>query len=191
MSNELMHYRTKGSKNGERNYQNEDGTWTDLGLERRRAEYASSTGRKIAKGINTAAGASVAVGEVGFGVRAAVKNKGGFERLSQPGKDGKASAGEKISRSTSDTIEQTKRINSVIDDKDKRPYLNDLSNEQLSKMIKRLELERNYSNLSKESMGKGKDWLDETLAIAGGIAGIIGSAASVAAAIWFIKNGGK
>lgn len=32
----LMHYRTPGSKNGERRYQYPDGTWTELGKERRR-----------------------------------------------------------------------------------------------------------------------------------------------------------
>ena len=32
----LCHYRTKGSKNGVRRYQQEDGTWTPLGLERRK-----------------------------------------------------------------------------------------------------------------------------------------------------------
>lgn len=35
--NSLMHYRTKGSKNGERRFQNRDGTWTPLGLQRRKA----------------------------------------------------------------------------------------------------------------------------------------------------------
>lgn len=38
-SNELYHWRTKGSKNGVRLYQNEDGTYTELGKARRRAEY--------------------------------------------------------------------------------------------------------------------------------------------------------
>ena len=33
----LCHFRTKGSKNGVRRYQQEDGTWTPLGLERRKA----------------------------------------------------------------------------------------------------------------------------------------------------------
>ena len=32
----LAHFRTKGSKNGVRRYQNLDGTWTELGKERRR-----------------------------------------------------------------------------------------------------------------------------------------------------------
>lgn len=35
--NSLMHFRTKGSKNGERRFQNRDGTWTPLGLQRRKA----------------------------------------------------------------------------------------------------------------------------------------------------------
>lgn len=35
--NHLNHFRTKGSKNGVRRYQNEDGSWTPLGLKERRA----------------------------------------------------------------------------------------------------------------------------------------------------------
>lgn len=35
--NSLMHFRTKGSKNGVRRFQNEDGTWTPLGLRERKA----------------------------------------------------------------------------------------------------------------------------------------------------------
>lgn len=34
--NSLMHFRTKGSKNGVRRFQNEDGTWTPLGLRERK-----------------------------------------------------------------------------------------------------------------------------------------------------------
>lgn len=39
MKDFLCHSRTKGSKNGVRLYQNEDGTYTELGKQRRRAEY--------------------------------------------------------------------------------------------------------------------------------------------------------
>ena len=35
--NSLMHFRTKGSKNGVRRFQNRDGTWTPLGLQQRKA----------------------------------------------------------------------------------------------------------------------------------------------------------
>lgn len=36
----LVHSRTGGEKKGIRNFQNEDGTWTEKGLERRRELYA-------------------------------------------------------------------------------------------------------------------------------------------------------
>lgn len=35
--NSLMHFRTKGSKNGVRRFQQKDGTWTPLGLQQRKA----------------------------------------------------------------------------------------------------------------------------------------------------------
>jgi hypothetical protein len=40
MTEFIAHSRTKGSKNGRRRYQNENGTWTNEGKERRREEYA-------------------------------------------------------------------------------------------------------------------------------------------------------
>ena len=49
----LMHFRTKGSKNGVRRYQNPDGTWTDLGLKERRAR--EGFGERIKKKIHKAA----------------------------------------------------------------------------------------------------------------------------------------
>lgn len=73
MSNELMHYGTKGQKWGRRRYQNPDGTWTPEGLARRRAtdpsysgnddkkvgsKRSSGTGRSIAKGAAIAGGAA-------------------------------------------------------------------------------------------------------------------------------------
>lgn len=45
---ELKHSRTKGSKNGIRLYQNKDGSWTELGKERRR----KGDGRKITVDAN-------------------------------------------------------------------------------------------------------------------------------------------
>lgn len=38
-SDELWHHGVKGQKRGERRYQNPDGTWTELGKERRRLAY--------------------------------------------------------------------------------------------------------------------------------------------------------
>ena len=46
----LAHFRTKGSKNGVRRFQNEDGSWTPLGLKERKAREGWGDGeRKAAK----------------------------------------------------------------------------------------------------------------------------------------------
>lgn len=55
----LMHFRTKGSKNGVRRYQREDGTWTELGLEERReregwGDGESRKARKLQKKVERA-----------------------------------------------------------------------------------------------------------------------------------------
>lgn len=49
----LMHFRTKGSKNGVRRYQNPDGTWTDLGLKERRIRegFGARIKKKIRKAV--------------------------------------------------------------------------------------------------------------------------------------------
>lgn len=43
---ELMHFRTKGSKNGVRRYQQPDGTWTPLGLKERKAREGWGESRR-------------------------------------------------------------------------------------------------------------------------------------------------
>ena len=51
---ELMHFRTKGSKNGVRRYQTESGEWTPLGLKERKAREGwgqSRAERKAAKSV--------------------------------------------------------------------------------------------------------------------------------------------
>lgn len=47
--NALTHFRTKGSKNGVRRYQNPDGTWTPLGLKERREREGFGEGRAARK----------------------------------------------------------------------------------------------------------------------------------------------
>ena len=47
--NELMHFRTKGSKNGVRRFQLQDGTWTPLGLKERKAREGWGEARKERK----------------------------------------------------------------------------------------------------------------------------------------------
>ena len=53
--NTLAHFRTKGSKNGVRRYQNEDGTWTPLGLKERKAREGWGDERRAARAERKAA----------------------------------------------------------------------------------------------------------------------------------------
>ena len=53
--NILAHFRTKGSKNGVRRYQNEDGTWTPLGLRERKAREGWGDERRAARAERKAA----------------------------------------------------------------------------------------------------------------------------------------
>ena len=53
--NELMHFRTKGSKNGVRRYQNADGSWTPLGLRERKEREGWGETRKERKAAKAVA----------------------------------------------------------------------------------------------------------------------------------------
>lgn len=71
----------------------------------------------------------------------------------------------------------------LFDSPDKRPYTNDLSNKELEQMIRRMDLEKRYSELSKSSQAKGRDWVNTSIAAVGGLAALAGSAAAIITAI--------
>lgn len=189
----LAHARTPGSKNGERKYQNEDGTWTPLGLERRRAEYAES--RKMGRGARlgrAAVGALGVAGAVGGGITGSVYafQKGNTGRAFEPGKDGKPSPMEKVAKNVGDGIEQTKKMTDLFEPKTKRAYTDDLSNAELERMIRRMDLEKRYSELSRSSQEKGRDWVGTSIAAVGGLAAVAGAAASIITAIQKMRGKG-
>ena len=188
----LVHARTPGSKNGERRYQNEDGTWTPLGLERRRAEYKSSKkgNNRIARGAVAALGTSAAIGNGVVGGLVAFKDKESMNVAFAPGKDNKASIGEKIARGSSDIMRSTAEINDALANNGKKytPYTNDLSNADLEKMIRRMNLEQQYANLTTANVQRGRDRLDTIMKIGGGVVALGGTAAALLTAIAAIKR---
>lgn len=188
----LTHWRTPGSKNGVRLYQYEDGTWTPDGLERRRAEYrrmnnSPHKGARVAIGV---AGTAGALGSTVAGGVTAFKNEGNKERAFAPGKDGKPSKMEKITRSSSDIIKSTSDINDILasDKKKYRALTDDLTNEELERMIRRMSLEKQYSELIERDKENGKNWINSALGVVGGMAAIGGSVAGIITAIAAIKK---
>lgn len=236
-NNYLIHYRTPGSKNGERRYQNEDGTWTPLGLERRRAEYKSVLDEqkkgRIVRGAVSALGTAASVAGMYGGYRAATgrtqgvtvdnpllkqkpKNKeeekllknekakivmkydpetgkpiytDNYGKAFAPGKDGKPSLIEKVFNSSKDITNETSRISDSLKSNKKNKFnVNDLSNKELENMIRRMDLEKRYSQMRSEDMSQGRDRVDKWMGVVGGLAAIGASAATIMSVISQIKG---
>ena len=94
---------------------------------------------------------------------------------------------EQVARGASNAIAKTSRrkkekiVNEKFD-------LSKMSDQDLQREVNRMNLEKNFKNLKKEQISLGRDTANEYLDIAGDIVGVVGNAASVAMAIYIIKN---
>lgn len=130
--NELMHFRTKGSKNGVRRYQQEDGTWTPLGLKERKAregwgnsEAEAKANKAVAKSEKKAAKAEAKAAKISAKIEKR-NNKANAKAESIAAKNEK------------------KRQNDV----------SKLTDEELQKKIARVKLEQEYKELTKSPVLK-------------------------------------
>ena len=151
----IAHSRTKGSKNGVRLYQYEDGTYTELGKARRR---------------------------VGFNRERAGKF---FDQTIKGGKDKpNISPAEKIGNEAGNVVSETRSIERVLrKTKEKDRPSKHLSDEELKKKIARLELEKRYDSLTAEDVSRGKLEFDDIMSIIGSTLAIGISAAKLYATI--------
>ena len=133
---ELMHFRTKGSKNGVRRYQEPDGTWTPLGLRLRKAREGwgeTRAERKLAK-----AKAKTARIKAKEAVKTKIlKEK---EKIKAEKVKAKAAKGKTKWQSIAE-----KRRNSPI---------RKLTDEELKKKIERAKMEQEYKELTKSPVLK-------------------------------------
>lgn len=68
--------------------------------------------------------------------------------------------------------------------------VSEMSDAELQKAINRLNMEKQYKQLSTEDVGKGREYAADILATAGEVLAIGASVASIAVAIHTIKSGG-
>lgn len=173
-NNYLIHFRTPGSKNGERRYQYEDGTWTPEGLERRRSEY-----RKLERRDGSGLRALIGGGGSGLALGSAIA---GVASAKNPTQASLAVTNSKNLmndvRNAADTFKTGKIKPSDV-------YTQDLSNDELNAIVKRMTLEKQYADLLENDRDKGSDWVTKFM---GTIGGLLAAGASIAVIYSAIKG---
>lgn len=150
----IEHHGILGQKWGVRRYQNKDGSYTTEGANRyRTGKISGPTAEQKAK----------------------------MDKYFKPGKDGKPSQAEKVASSTKDIIDNTKKLTDKGFAKSKKSKeiarrqneeISKMSDDELRRKINRMNLEKQYRDLSPKQVSKGQAVVRETLEVAGSIAGI-------------------
>lgn len=175
----LMHWRTKGSRNGVRLYQYPDGSLTPLGRE----HYGIGPARK---GYTVIGKSSSGSGESDGG------NSGNsgkwFKQNIKAGKDkAPVSPAEKTAKESQRMVDETRGIAQAVRRIKQRNAqtedLSEISDAELKARINRLNMERQYATLTTEETGQGLETVADILAIVGGTVAIVGGVVTTVATI--------
>lgn len=166
----LLHSGTKGMKWYHRLYQNPDGTYTELGKLRRRQEYRQTEQYKNDKRI------------------ANERRQRAFNQNVKQGKDKpNTSPAGQIAKSTGDIASRTSDIIRR-SSKKQGEDLSKYSDSDLQKMVNRMRLEQQYSDLKSDEIKSGARIVSDAIDTIGDIAAIGVSAAMIVSMIKQIKG---
>ena len=91
------------------------------------------------------------------------------------------------------TVSVSKKVSRIANEKRAaeraKRQLENMSDEDLRKLVERIELERQYSSLKTETVNRGKVRARDVLSIAGDVVGIAAAAIGIAVAIKKLKDG--
>lgn len=126
----LMHWRTRGSKNGQRRYQNEDGSWTPLGLRLRKEREGWGETKKEQK---------------------AAKKEQKAQSQAEKMANRYAKAAKRVDRANARDQarrERQERLNKRYQQRS----LKNVSDDELKRMIDRVKMEREYKELTRSPL---------------------------------------
>ena len=202
---ELYHWGIKGMKWGVRRYQNPDGSLTDAGKRRRKAEDLSGmSNEELRKKVNRMNNEqryidltkkTSLVSKVADGTDQFARVAGNVNQIYKTSKGDKDPYG-KLAGQGINAVSQASRLSRKIDStvRNKRDSkaamkkLEKMSDSDLAKTVERLDLERQYTRLKDSNIRKGRASVREVLDVAGDVVAIGASAVTIAVGIKKLMN---
>ncbi len=153
-NNELMHYGILGQKWGVRRFQNPDGSRTTAG----KARYSNSNSRKVDKLFDQTI-------------------KGGKDKPNVSPAEKTVNESRKIIDSASqglDAIDRLRRRSKGTDN-----VVKEMSDEELRKAINRMNLEKQYNDLTNKDVSLGMETAKDILSVVGSTVAIVGGVVTI------------